>query len=118
MITTREYPGLTPCGMSFSTLAGSVGGGAQTPGFMGIGRRYIASKKFISGDGGLARVCWMPKDLKDYLHDDIVELSREFGLGEDFIDKIADEEVGCEPDVVAEYLAGVGHPALEMDPIM
>ena len=118
MITTREYPGLTPCGMSFSTLAGSVGGGAQTPGFMGIGRRYIASKKFISGDGGLARVCWMPKDLKDYLHDDIVELSREFGLGEDFIDKIADEDVGCEPDVVAEYLAGVGHPALEMDPIM
>jgi len=85
---------------------------------MGIGRRYIASKKFISGDGGLARVCWMPKDLKAYLRDDILELSAEFGLGEDFIDKIADEDVGYEPDAVVEFLTKAGHPALEMDPIM
>jgi acetyl-CoA synthase len=117
MITTREFGGMTPCGMSFSTLAGSVGGGAQTPGFMGIGRQYIISKKFISGDGGIARICWMPKDLKNYLHDDFVARSVEAGLGEDFIDKIADEDVGFESDEVAEFLMSVGHPALEMDPI-
>lgn len=118
MITTREYGGLTPCGMSFSTLAGSVGGGAQTPGFMGVGRQYINSRKFISGDGGMARICWMPKDLKEYLHDDFVKLSEEFGLGADFIDKIADEDVGYEPDDVVAFLEKVGHPALTMDPIM
>ena len=39
MITTREHSGDTPCGMTFSTLAGTCGGGVQTPGFMGIGRR-------------------------------------------------------------------------------
>ncbi|MEG2638709.1 MAG: acetyl-CoA decarbonylase/synthase complex subunit alpha/beta, partial [Clostridiales bacterium] len=38
MIATRNHSGLTPCGMSFSTLAGSCGGGVQTPGFMVIGR--------------------------------------------------------------------------------
>lgn len=118
MITTREYGGLTPCGMSFSTLAGSVGGGAQTPGFMGVGRQYINSRKFISGDGGMARICWMPKDLKEYLHNDFVKLSEEFGLGADFIDKIADEDVGYEPDDVVAFLEKVGHPALTMDPIM
>ncbi len=118
MITTREYGGLTPCGMSFSTLAGSVGGGAQTPGFMGVGRRYIVSRKFISGDGGMARICWMPKDLKEYLRDDFVALSEEFGLGADFIDKIADEDVGDDPEVVLAFLEEKGHPALAMDPIM
>ena len=37
MVVNREYPGETPIGMPFSTLAGSVGGGAQTPGFLGVG---------------------------------------------------------------------------------
>jgi len=32
--------------MKFSTLAGTVGGGTQNPGFMGIGRNFIVSKKF------------------------------------------------------------------------
>ncbi|GHS94998.1 acetyl-CoA decarbonylase [Synergistales bacterium] len=118
MITTREYGGMTPCGMTFATLAGTVGGGAQTPGFMGVGRQYIISKKFIAGDGGLGRICWMPKDLKVYLRDEFVKRSVEAGLGEDFIDKIADEDVGSEPDVIAEFLEKVGHPALTMDSIV
>jgi len=117
MLTMREYSGMTPCGMTFSTLAGSVGGGAQTPGFMGIGKQYIISKKFIQGDGGLARVCWMPKDLKELLREQLVARSAEAGLGEDFIDKIADEEVGYEPEAVLEFLMSVEHPALSMDPI-
>ncbi|MDP6685534.1 MAG: acetyl-CoA decarbonylase/synthase complex subunit alpha/beta, partial [Candidatus Omnitrophota bacterium] len=51
MVVNREYSGMTPAGMGFSTMAGSIGGGQQTPGFMGIGRLYITSKKFISADG-------------------------------------------------------------------
>jgi acetyl-CoA synthase len=118
MVTTRDHSGMTPCGMTFSTLAGSVGGGAQTPGFMGVGRQYLLSKKFIKGDGGLARICWMPKELKEYLRKDFVARCVEEGLGEDFIDKIADEDVGCEPDVVVEFLEKVGHPALAMEAII
>ncbi|MCK5173389.1 MAG: CO dehydrogenase/CO-methylating acetyl-CoA synthase complex subunit beta, partial [Planctomycetes bacterium] len=32
MIVNREFTGMTPSGMKFSTLAGTVGGGNQTPG--------------------------------------------------------------------------------------
>jgi len=117
MITTREHTGMTPCGMTFSTLAGSVGGGVQSPGFMGIGRRYIISRKFIKADGGLGRVVWMPKDLKDFLRNDLIKRSIEEGLGEDFIDKIADESVGIETEEILPFLEEKGHPALTMDPL-
>lgn len=117
MITTREHTGMTPCGMTFSTLAGSVGGGVQSPGFMGIGKKYVVSKKFIKADGGLARIVWMPKELKDYLRDDFVKRSVEEGLGEDFIDKIADETVGTSGEEILPYLEEKGHPALTMDPL-
>lgn len=117
MITTREFSGQTPSGMTFSTLAGSVGGGLQTPGFMGIGRRYIVSKKFIIADGGIARIVWMPKELKEFLRPDFIKRSIEEGLGADFIDKIADESVGSTSDEVLPFLEEKGHPALTMDPI-
>ena len=115
MITTREHTGMTPCGMTFSTLAGSVGGGTQSPGFMGIGRRYIISRKFIAADGGMARIVWMPKELKEQLRADFVARSVEEGLGEDFIDKIADEDVGTEGEEILPFLEEKGHPALTMD---
>lgn len=115
MITTREHTGMTPCGMTFSTLAGSVGGGVQSPGFMGIGKRYIVSKKFIKADGGLGRIVWMPKDLKDSLRDDLIKRSVEEGLGEDFIDKIADETVGTATEEILAFLEEKGHPAFTMD---
>lgn len=117
MITTREHTGMTPCGMTFSTLAGSVGGGVQSPGFMGIGKRYIISKKFIKADGGMARIVWMPKELKDFLRDDFIMRSVEEGLGEDFIDKIADESVGTDTEEILSFLEEKGHPALTMDPL-
>ncbi|GAW91835.1 acetyl-CoA decarbonylase/synthase complex subunit alpha/beta [Calderihabitans maritimus] len=118
MITTREHGGMTPCGMTFSTLAGSIGGGVQTPGFMGIGRSYIVSKKFIPADGGIARIVWMPKELKEFLREDFVKRSVEEGLGEDFIDKIADETVGTTAEEILPFLEEKGHPALTMDPLM
>ena len=117
MITTREHSGMTPCGMTFSTLAGAVGGGVQSPGFMGIGKRYLISKKFIKADGGLGRIVWMPKKLKDALRTDLIALSIEAGLGEDFIDKIADESVGTTTEEILSFLEEKGHPAFTMDPL-
>ena len=117
MITTREFSGNTPCGMSFSSLAGSVGGGLQSPGFMGIGRRYIVSNKFIPADGGIARIVWMPKELKEFLHDDLIAQSKLQGLEEDFIEKIADETIGCTIDEILPFLEEKQHPALTMESI-
>jgi acetyl-CoA synthase len=117
MITTREHSGITPSGMTFSTLAGTCGGGLQTPGFMGIGRSYIVSKKFIPADRGIARIIWMPKELKDFLHDDFVQRSVQEGLGEDFIDKIADETVGTTIEEIIPFLEENGHPCFELEPL-
>lgn len=118
MITTREYSGDTPIGMTFSTLAGTCGGGVQTPGFMGHGRAYVLSKKFISADGGLGRLVWLPKELKDSLGDELRERAEEEGLGADFVDKIADESVGVTADEILPFLEEKGHPALTMDSLM
>jgi len=118
MVTTREHNGQTPSGMTFSTLAGTVGGGVQTPGFMGIGRSYLVSRRFIEADGGLARIVWMPKELKDFLHDDLVEMAKEKGLGEDFINQIADESVGTTAEEILPFLEEKGHPALTMESML
>jgi len=118
MIVNREHAGMTPCGMTFSTLAGMIGGGVQTPGFMGIGKAYLASKKFIVADGGLARIVWMPKDFKEQMRHVLEERAEELGLGRDFIDKIADETVGVTAEEILPFLEEKGHPALTMDPLL
>ena len=117
MIVSREFSDMTPCGMKFSTLAGSVGGGTQNPGFMGIGRNFIISRKFLHGDGGIKRIVWMTKELKESLRDEFTKRAEEEGVP-DLLDKIADETIAEEPDKLLEFLTSVGHPALEMDPIL
>lgn len=117
MVVNREYAGETPAGMKFSTLAGSVGGGAQTPGFMGVGRLYMTSKKFISADGGLKRLVWMPKDLKEHLGDRLKKRCEEIG-DPDFINKIGDEAVATNAEQLVEFLQKAGHPALTMEAVM
>ncbi len=65
IIANREYAGMTPLGMTFAELASMTGGGVQTPGFMGHGKHFISSKKFMKAEGGIERIVWMPKDLKE-----------------------------------------------------
>ena len=117
MVVNREYSGMTPAGMGFSTLAGTIGGGQQTPGFMGIGRLYITSKKFIAAEGGLKRVAWMPKELKDALADKIKKRGEELGEP-DLLNKIADETMATSAEELLPYLEKVGHPALKMEGVM
>jgi len=117
MIVDREFQGMTPIGMKFSTLAGQIGGGTQTPGFVGIGKVYISSPKFLYGDGGVERLVWMPKGLKDEVADRLRERLRKAGK-EDLFDKIATEENAETPDKLVEFLAAVEHPALQMAPLM
>jgi len=117
MVVNREYSGMTPLGMTFSTLAGSVGGGNQTPGFMGFGRLYITSKKFIKADGGLKRIIWMPRELKEAIADKIKARAQEEKVP-NFYDMIADETVATDTEKLLEFLQKVNHPALTMDPLI
>jgi len=117
MVVNRDYPGMTPSGMTFTTLAGSVGGGVQTPGFLGVGKLYLASKKFISAEGGLKRLVWMPKELKELLKEKLEKRAQEIGVP-DLLEKIADETNSTTSEELLEFLQKVGHPALKMDPLM
>ncbi|MCK4910854.1 MAG: CO dehydrogenase/CO-methylating acetyl-CoA synthase complex subunit beta, partial [Thermodesulfovibrionales bacterium] len=117
MIVQRGYTGETPAGMKFSTLAGSVGGGTQNPGFMGIGRNFITSHKFLSGDGGIKRIVWMTQNLKESLKEEFDKRAGEEGVA-NLLDMIADETVCEDSEKLMEHLTKVGHPALEMDSIL
>ncbi len=116
MIVDRDYTGMTPIGMKFSTLAGQIGGGTQTPGFIGIGKIYISSPKFVSAEGGQKRIVWMSKQLKEEVGERFKGQLDEMGLT-DLYDKIATEEDAEEPEQLVEYLQKVNHPALAMESI-
>ena len=117
MTVGREYADETPCGMKFTTLAGVMGGGASSPGFVGHSKYNITQRKFITGDGGLLRMVWMPKGLKEEIKERIEKRGEEMGVP-DLYDKIADETVGVTEEEILPFLEKVGHPALTMDPIM
>jgi acetyl-CoA synthase len=117
MIVNREYVGETPIGMTFSTMAGQIGGGVQMPGFLGIGKLYITSKKFISAEGGIKRVVWMPKELLEEIRPRLAQRLAEMGEP-DFLDKIATEEDARTLDELLAHLERVKHPALEMEALL
>jgi acetyl-CoA synthase len=113
MIVHREYLGMTPSGMKFSTLASTAGGGQQVPGFIGVGKSYIPSRKFIAAEGGHKRIVWMPSSLKEILKEDFEQIGKRLEI-ENFLDMIADETISTELDGVLEYMQKVNHPALSM----
>ena len=117
MTVGRDYSGDTPSGMKFTTLAGVMGGGAQSPGFVGHSKYNITQGKFITGDGGLLRMVWMPKMLKEELKDRIEKRGAAMGCP-DLYNMIADETVGTTEEEILPFLKEKGHPALSMDPIV
>jgi len=117
MTVNREYAGETPCGMKFTTLAGTIGGGLSTPGFVGHGKYNICQRKFILADGGIKRLVWMPKMLKEEIADRLKARAEEMGIP-NLLDMIADETVGVTEEEILPFLQEKGHPALTMDPIL
>jgi acetyl-CoA synthase len=117
MTVNREFAEMTPCGMKFTTLAGTIGGGISTPGFVGHGKYNICQRKFLSGDGGIQRIVWMPKMLKEEIADRLKARAEEIGIP-DLPDMIADETVGSTEEEILPFLEEKGHPALTMDSII
>ena len=117
MSVNRDYTGETPCGMKFTTLAGVIGGGQVSPGFVGHSKYNLTQRKFLKGDGGLKRVVWIPKILKEELRELLLKRGEEVGIP-DLIDRIADETIGVTEDEILPFLTEKDHPALKMDPII
>ncbi|MGN8887125.1 acetyl-CoA decarbonylase/synthase complex subunit alpha/beta [Blautia sp. HCP28S3_G10] len=118
VIANREYAGQTPLGMTFPEMASMTGGGVQTPGFMGHGKHFISSKKFMKAEGGIERIVWMPKELKETVAERLNKTAKELYGIENFTDMIGDETVATDPETLVAFLTEKGHPALAMDPMM
>jgi acetyl-CoA synthase len=117
VIVNREHTGMTPLGMTFSEMASMTGGGVQTPGFMGHGKQFISSKKFMKAEGGPARIVWMPKALKDFVGRKLNKSAQELYGIEDFCSLVADESVAEDPEKLVEFLGEKGHPVLNLAPL-
>ncbi len=117
MTVNREYTGMTPCGMKFALLAGTIGGGLSTPGFVGHGKYNITQRKFISAEGGLMRLVWMPRSLKEEIGACLAARAAQMGLP-DLPGMIADESIGTTEEEILPFLQEKGHPALGMEPII
>ncbi|MBM2831116.1 MAG: dehydrogenase/acetyl-CoA synthase complex, beta subunit [Dehalococcoidia bacterium] len=117
MLVSRDDYGMTPCGMTFTTLMGTVGGGLQTPGMMGVGKYYLLSKKFISSEGGIRRVVWLSKNLKESMEEELKAVCEREGVP-DLLDKIGDGSVATTVEDLLPLLEKKGHPALTMAPLI
>ena len=118
IIVNREYSGMTPAGMTFGELASCTGGGVQTPGYMGHGRHFISSKKFCYAEGGIERIVWMPKELKDDVAERLNKTAKELYGIDNFTDMVADETVTTDCEELLNWLTEKEHPVLSMEPLM
>ena len=118
VIANREYARMTPLGMTFSEMASMTGGGVQTPGFMGHGKHFISSKKFMKAEGGIERIVWMPKELKETVAERLNKTAKELYGIDNFTDMIGDETNTTDPEELVAFLTEHNHPALSMDPMM
>jgi acetyl-CoA synthase len=117
MTVNRDYTGETPCGMKFTTLAGVMGGGQSSPGFVGHSKFNITQRKFLTGDGGIIRLVWMPKILKEEIKERLDRRGEEIGVP-NLYDLIADETIATDENTLYEWLQKVDHPVLKMDSIV
>ena len=118
IVVNREYKGMTPVGMTFGELASCTGGGVQTPGYMGHGRHFISSKKFIAAEGGIERIVWMPKELKDDVAERLNKTAKELYGIDNFTNMVADETICEDCDALMEFLTEKNHPVLGLEPLM
>ncbi len=118
IVVNREFKGMTPAGMTFGELASCTGGGVQTPGYMGHGRHFIASRKFVSAEGGIGRIVWMPKELKDDVAERLNKTALELLGIESFTDMVADETITCDGEELLNWLTEKNHPVMGMEPLL
>ena len=117
MTVNRDYIGETPCGMEFNNLLNIAGGGLSTSGFSGHAKHDITQRKYLTGEGGLLRLVWMPKNLKKEINERLRARVEELGIT-DFPDKIADEDIGTSEEAILPFLRDKRHPALNLAPLL
>ena len=108
------FRGACPLGLSYAELVYLVSSGSPVPGFTGHSQKFVGHRRFLQAEGGIRRLVWMPRRLKELLRDQITAAAAVFGLPR-FYDMIATEEQGTEERDIRRFLEEVGHPALRMN---
>ncbi len=101
----RDFVGSSVMGETFSRMANVASGGRQVEGSLGMALEYLRSPKFIQADGGLRRIVWLPKEIKERYKEPLEEAG--------IYDKIATEEDVKNADELLAFLEKVGHPWLK-----
>jgi acetyl-CoA synthase len=117
MTVDKEYAGMTPSGMDFKTIIDNIKGELDTPGFMGHSRYNITQRKFISAEGGIKRIVWMPRRLKEEISGRFNVRAKEVDVP-DLMERIADESTGTSEEAILPFLKARNHPALSMEHII
>ena len=117
LVISREDYGMTPIGMTFSTVMGVIGGGHQTQGMMGIGKYYLTSPKFIKAEGGIKRIVWISKNLKGEMREELSKVCQREGTP-DLLDSIADGSIATTIEELVPFLEQRHHPALGMESLL
>ena len=96
-----------------------VAGGLNTAaGTGGHGRQFISSRKFCKAEGGIERIVWMPRELKDDVGAKLNKTAKELYGIDNFTDYIADETVTTDCEELFNWLTEKNHPVLGLEPLM
>ena len=101
-IVHRDFVGDSITGEPFSRMASTTSGGRQVEGSCGMALELLRSPKFFQADGGLRRIVWLPKEIKERYQEPL--------KGAEIYDKIATEEDVKNPDELVGFLEKVEHP--------
>ena len=72
----------------------------------------------MKAEGGIERIVWMPKDLKEQVSERLNKTAKELYGIDNFCDMVGDETIATDPETLLAFLTEKGHPALSMDPMM
>ena len=118
MTVHRDYTGLTPCGMKFTTLAGVYGGRTvPRPDLWAMESSILPSASSSRATAGSFAWSGCPNRSKRRSRSASTSGQQKWGVP-DLYDKIADETVGIDEESVLAFLKEKDHPALKMDPIV
>ena len=65
----------------------------------------------------MARIVWMPKELKDDVAPRLNKTAKELLGIDNFCDMIGDETITSDPEELLSFLTEKGHPVLSMEPL-
>lgn len=114
IVLDDKYAGRTPLGLNYCALAALTDGCFPAPGCMGHAKDFLTSEKYLEPEGGLIRVVWMPKALKESLRVKIDETAYTLYHIARFSDMICDETVTTESEALIDFLVEKNHPVVNM----